>query len=87
LKASDFLIISEESRLRKKYKDLSERTERNDYIIKGQLAEREREKELVHLQRQNSIHAGTISSISDELMKMRIEIANLKKNSISQNTS
>ena len=47
LKATDFLTIAEENRLRKKIDDLSEESKNNDYIMQGKWLEKDKKIEVL----------------------------------------
>jgi hypothetical protein len=77
LKVMDFLTINEENRLSKQIKELQEKNQDNEYIIKGKLQEKEDQiKSLIGTQK---IRDEAVSLLSDQVSTLIEEITFLKK--------
>jgi hypothetical protein len=76
LKAQDFLIINDESRLRKKVTDLTQKEQNNQYLIDEKLMKKERE--IQSLREKDVINEEAIASLSDQIVKVMEEIKILK---------
>jgi hypothetical protein len=84
LKASDFLTINEENRLRKTIDELSESSKASEYIINGKLVEKEEEINL--LQQNIEMNSEAITILSDRIAELNSEVRTLKQgvNKLSQ---
>jgi hypothetical protein len=77
LKAIDFLTINDDKlTLQKQVTELTEKSKQENYIIKGKLAEKENEIQL--LSQRDSMNTDAIAQLSDQMMKMMQEIEILK---------
>jgi integrase len=77
LQCIDYLTINEENRLKKKVHELTEKENDNKYLIKFKLEERYKEIEL--LKENDSIMSDAVTQLSDQLIKMRREIQEMKE--------
>jgi hypothetical protein len=78
LKAIDFLTINDDKlTLQKQVTELTEKSKQENYIIKGKLSEKEKEIQL--LSQRDSVNTDAISTLSDQVMKLMIEVQELKK--------
>ena len=77
VKAIDFLTINDDKiTLQKQVAELTEKSKQENYIIKGKLADKE--KEIQILSQRDSMNTDAISSLSDQLTKVMQEIEMLK---------
>jgi hypothetical protein len=78
LKAVDTLTINDDKRtLQKQVTELTEKSKEENYIIKGKLSEKEKEIQL--LTQRDSMNTDAISNLSDQVMKLMVEVQELKK--------
>jgi hypothetical protein len=77
IKVIDFLTINDDKlTLQKQVTELTEKSKQENYIIKGKLAEKENEIQL--LSQRDSMNTDAIAQLSDQMMKMMQEIEILK---------
>jgi hypothetical protein len=79
LKAVSFLTISDENRLQEQVNELSEKTNDNDHVVKAKL--QEKDEEIEKLNQHESMNAEAITNLSDQVMKLMLEVQQLKKQS------
>jgi len=78
LKAIDFLTINNDKlTLQKQVAELTEKSKQENYIIKGKLSEKENEIQM--LSQRDSVNTDAISTLSDQVMKLMVEVQELKK--------
>jgi hypothetical protein len=78
LKAVEMLTINhDESTLQKRVSELIEGGKKENYIIKGKLSEKENEIDI--LRKQQGERDDALAALSDQVMKLMIEVQNLKK--------
>jgi hypothetical protein len=80
LKAVDLLTINGNTIvLQRKVTDLQEKAKDTDYIIKAKLLERD--EEIGNLNQRDAMNAEAITNLSDQVMKLMLEVQQLKKQS------
>jgi hypothetical protein len=80
LKAVDLLTINGDTIvLQRKVTDLQEKAKDTDYIIKAKLLERD--EEIGNLNQRDAMNAEAITNLSDQVMKLMLEVQQLKKQS------
>jgi len=77
LKASDYLIISDENQLQKQYDTTQIQNQKEFRLIEGKLFEKENEMEILSQKDQNNSDA--IAALSDKIEELMLEIEKLKK--------
>ena len=78
LNAIDFLTINDDKlTLQRQVAELTEKSEEENYIIKGKLSDREKETEL--LRQRDAMNTEAIANLSDQLMTISARLAELKK--------
>src|SRR5438093_1087404 len=78
LKSVDMLTINDDKlTLQKQVAELTEKSEQENYIIKGKLSDKEKEIEV--LKQRDSTTTDAIGSLTDTIMQMKEEIEQLKK--------
>ena len=82
LKAVDLLTInSEKATLQKQIAELTEKSKEENYIIKGELSDKEKEMQL--LRQRDSVNTDAIATLSDQIQKLMKEVESLKSNTFS----
>jgi integrase len=78
LKAVDLLTVNyDESILQKRVSQLQEKSEQDQYVIKGRLSEKENEIE--QLRQNDKVKEDALATLTDQVMKLTIEVQGLKK--------
>jgi hypothetical protein len=78
LRAVDLLTINGNTIvLQRKVTELEEKSKDSDYIIKGKLEEKE--KEIQQLTQRESVNTDAIATLSDQVMKLVVEVQELKR--------
>jgi integrase len=77
VKAIELLTINEENRLKIKVEELTAQNESNDDVIKNRL--QEKEKEMEELRRNDKVKEDALATLSDQVMKLMVEVQELKK--------
>jgi hypothetical protein len=78
LKAIDFLTINDDKlTLQKQVTELTEKSKQENYIIKGKLSGKEKEIQL--LSQRDSVNTDAVSTLSDQVMKLMVEVQELKR--------
>ena len=77
LKASDFLMISNENQLQKQYDKIQLQNQNDIKLVEGKLFEKENEIEILNRNDQNKSDA--IAALADKINELVLEIEQLKK--------
>jgi hypothetical protein len=78
LKAIEFLSINDDKlTLQKQVTELTEKSKEENYIIKGKLSEKEKEIQL--LNQRDYMNSDAVTTLSDQVMKLMVEVQELKK--------
>ena len=77
MKASDFLVISNENQLQKQYDKIQLQNQNDIKLVKGKLFEKENEIETLNRNDQNKSDA--IAALADKIDELVLEIERLKK--------
>jgi hypothetical protein len=78
IKSVDLLtILNDKSKLEKQVKELKEKSQDNDYKVRGRLDEKE--KQIQILRERDTMNTDAIASLSDKLAQVIQEIETIKK--------
>jgi hypothetical protein len=77
LKAIPLLTINDEYRLRSENEKLKDKQKDNEYIIRGKIADKE--KEIILLKQREEINSELIGNLSDKLTRMDLDLTILKR--------
>ena len=78
LKASDYLMVSNENQLQKQYDNIQLQNHNDIKLVKGKLFEKENEIEVLNRNDQNKSDA--IAALADKIDELVLEIERLKRN-------
>ena len=77
LKAKDLLTINEQTRLSKQIKELQERDQDNDYMIKGKL--QEKDEQIKVLKDNDLIREDALTALSDQVQNLMEIVERIQK--------